>query len=242
MKKILLVLSILSLVSFVGCSEKKVEDHVQNNVVENQEQNNVGENQEELNNNENIELPVEELTLNKEKIADLVKSGVKVENETIGNISLSGNKYKLEYGKNSEDTFALIAYTENNEANIELAIWNVDDPIEVTELTIFKDKYLVVAYKNPYNEKQSALQIYDENLNRIELILTGVIFDEQTKEFKYEVQENKILVSEYQFMEPNQENQHNLYRVDYELVEENGKLIRNTINEDKTDTAFTAAT
>lgn len=226
MKKILLVLSILALVSFTGCNVKNVE------------------NQEGVTEDENAE-KIEKLTnLNKEKMTALVKSGLKVENETIGYIDLNGKEYKLVYEKSTEDTFSLSAYEKdvNVTRNVELAIWDIDDTIGETEITIFKNKYLVVAYKNPYGENQSALQIYDENLARIETFFAGVIFDEKSNEFKYEVQADKILASEYQFMDPNPENHHNLYRVDYEIVEENGNLIRNMVNEDKTDTAFTAAT
>ena len=80
MKKILLVLSILALVSFTGCNVKNVENQGQNNVVanpnnviENQDNgiinpDNVQENQEGVTEGENTE-KIEKLTnLNKEKM------------------------------------------------------------------------------------------------------------------------------------------------------------------------------
>lgn len=104
------------------------------------------------------------------------------------------------------------------------------------EITIFDD-YLIVFSKDTHDADSEILKIYDKN---IELIINENVYD------GYEINEDRIEFSKYEYFTNDELNmyqipeQNNLYRQDYEIIEENDKLKVNKIKDDYTDYSFSA--
>ena len=164
----------------------------------------------------------------------------------LGRIKLGDFEYTLVFSKKKEDSSLKLYLSNENNKEIELfsedSLYTMGD----TELTIFNDKYLIITRINPFNDGvNSTLIILDENGNRI--LNKDIYYEAKESKFDYNILEDKITYSAYEWLPRdrkilyNIDEKFNLYRVYYEIIEEDGFLRTNRTMEDFTDYTMTAA-
>lgn len=199
MKKIFLVISIISILLLAGCNKKEVVNNNEIENIQNQEQdeivNNSGENE---TNNEIIENYID---FNYTTLADLKNKGLIPEKTEmgklyhIGNIKLDDKVYKVKYiveegiGEplnDSEEIMVLerrIKFYLGNVEKLEFLI-DTEDPWRdyIKEISIFKNKYLVTVTNNYRGDTLQFLEIYDEKLNKVKVTYDNNYQDEYIRE------------------------------------------------------------
>lgn len=159
----------------------------------------------------------------------------------LGKVRIDGNIFVLSFVVNMDDEFKLILVNELGEAaNIYVGslIEVVNHPEDVgIELTLFKE-YLVIVYSvSPWASGSEYMYIYNANMEQIiaESVQGGYNISEDKIEFsKYEYFTDEEL-KVYEVPEP-----YNMYRKDFEVIEENDEIKLNKIRDDYTDYGFSS--
>lgn len=183
------------------------------------------------------------LSLYKNEFNRLLKN--EIDEFSIGNIKLENEIHKIKFitkeSENVKDRKEIVMQAVSNEKVNDLVHFEEDMAIDLVELSVWNDKYLVIAGMFGMTEDMSALLIFDATLDN--MVKANNYYDVSAQNFKYEIKNDEIIGSFYEFTEPLEISENGmsiLYRVDYKIIESNGKLEIVRLLEDKTDIKYSA--
>ena len=163
-------------------------------------------------------------------------------NYELGKIKIGDSEYTLVVS-NVSNSIKLIL-KENNEEHKLREMFDIDG----IELTMYNDKYLLVACRGTDNDAiKSSFCIYDENASIVGEKYNNLYYNNSVGKFDYRISGGKIVYSAYEGITEeerikyNIDEYSNLHRAYYEVIEENGNLKINKVGDDFKDLAFTCA-